>query len=62
MTTNRQDFIFFVDRLATILVEKAMENLPHREQVIETPVGVETTGKTIDAEVSEFIVSNGDTC
>lgn len=51
-----------MDRLATILVEKAMENLPHREQVIETPVGVETTGKTIDAEVSEFIVPNGDTC
>ncbi|ETW83025.1 hypothetical protein HETIRDRAFT_157190 [Heterobasidion irregulare TC 32-1] len=50
VTTNRQDFIFFVDRLATILVEKAMENLPHREQVIETPVGAETTGKTIDAE------------
>ncbi|THH20741.1 hypothetical protein EW146_g696 [Bondarzewia mesenterica] len=50
VTTTRQDFIFFVDRLATVLVEKAMEMLPYRDKTIETPVGVKTIGKTIDTE------------
>ncbi|KAI0064778.1 armadillo/beta-catenin/plakoglobin [Artomyces pyxidatus] len=49
-TSSRQDFIFFVDRLATLLIEKAMEKLPYRDKKITTPVGVETTGKIIDAE------------
>lgn len=31
-----------------------MENLPYREQIVETPVGVKTAGKAIDAEVSGF--------
>ena len=35
-----------------MLVEKAMEKLPYRDKVIETPVGVTTHGKEIDAEVS----------
>ena len=50
-SSTRQDFIFFTDRLATLLVEKAMEKLPYREVAIETPVGVQSKGKTIDAEV-----------
>ena len=50
-TSTRQDFIFFTDRLATLLVERAMEELPYREVAIETPVGVQSKGKTIDAEV-----------
>ncbi|KAI0303809.1 armadillo/beta-catenin/plakoglobin [Multifurca ochricompacta] len=49
-TSTRQDFIFFTDRLATLLVEKAMEMLPYREVNIETPVGVQTQGKVIDVE------------
>lgn len=28
-----------------------MEKLPYREVAIETPVGVQSKGKTIDAEV-----------
>ena len=50
-TTKRQDFIFFVDRLATILVEKAMEQLPYRTTIVETPVGETSVGKVIDTEV-----------
>ena len=49
-TSSRQDFIFFTDRLATLLVERAMEKLPYREVTIETPVGVQSKGKAIDAE------------
>lgn len=50
-STERRDFIFFVDRLATILVEKAMEQLPYRPKTITTPVGEQTTGKELDAKV-----------
>ncbi|TFY83281.1 hypothetical protein EWM64_g719 [Hericium alpestre] len=49
-TTSRQDFIFFTDRLATLLAEKGMESLPYRCKEVETPVGVKTKGKTLDVE------------
>ncbi|KAH7909494.1 armadillo beta-catenin plakoglobin [Hygrophoropsis aurantiaca] len=49
-TTNRQDFIFFVDRLATFLIEKAMEHLPYRPKTIVTPVGEECVGKELDVK------------
>lgn len=49
-TTNRGDFIFFVDRLSTLLVEKAMEHLPYRAKTVVTPLDVESYGKELDAE------------
>ncbi|KAH9031067.1 armadillo/beta-catenin/plakoglobin [Lactarius hengduanensis] len=49
-TSTRQDFIFFTDRLATLLVERAMEKLPYREVAVETPVGEQCKGKAIDVE------------
>ncbi|KAG9018045.1 hypothetical protein FRB90_012548 [Tulasnella sp. 427] len=45
--TNRGDFIFQTDRLATIVIEKAMELVPFRPVTVETPVGVEAQGKVI---------------
>jgi uridine kinase len=48
-TTTRQDFIFFMDRLATLLAEKAQEHLPYIPKTVVTPVGVETHGKQLDA-------------
>lgn len=50
-SASRQDFIFFVDRLATFLMEKATEQLPYRSKTITTPVGVTATGKVLDAKV-----------
>lgn len=50
-TSTRQDFIFFTDRLATLLVERAMEKLPYREVTVETPVGEHCKGKAIDVEI-----------
>ena len=49
--TNRGDFIFFTDRLATLLVEKATELLPYRAKSVITPVGVEAHGKQVDVPV-----------
>ncbi|KAG0696208.1 armadillo beta-catenin plakoglobin [Suillus ampliporus] len=48
--SNRQDFIFFVDRLATFLIEKAMEHLPYRPKTVTTPTGVDCTGKELDVK------------
>lgn len=50
-TTSRQDFIFSVDRLATFLVEKAMELLPYRNKIVTTPTDTETSGKELDVNV-----------
>lgn len=49
--TSRQDFIFFVDRLSTILVEYAMKYLPYDGKTVMTPVGSLCHGKVQDAEV-----------
>lgn len=58
-TTSREDFIFFTDRLSTLLVEKAMELLPHITQQVVTPIEEPYVGKKLDANVSflEFCFS-----
>ncbi|KAG9047342.1 Uridine kinase [Tulasnella sp. UAMH 9824] len=47
--TARGDFIFQTDRLATIVIEKAMELIPFKPVSVETPVGVVAEGKVIAA-------------
>ncbi|TXT09214.1 hypothetical protein VHUM_02688 [Vanrija humicola] len=37
--TNRGDFIFYIDRLATLIVEKALTLLPHKSKDVVTPTG-----------------------
>ncbi|RDB25594.1 Uridine-cytidine kinase-like 1 [Hypsizygus marmoreus] len=49
-TTSRQDFVFFVDRLSTILVEHALQYLPYAPKTVITPVGVESHGQKSDAK------------
>ncbi|EDR08552.1 armadillo/beta-catenin/plakoglobin [Laccaria bicolor S238N-H82] len=49
--TSRQDFIFFVDRLSTILVENALQHLPYLPKTVVTPVGVESHGMKLDADL-----------
>lgn len=51
VTTKKEDFIFFCDRLSTLLVEKAMEQLTFKSKSVITPVGVEAKGKELDVEV-----------
>ncbi|KAF8638288.1 hypothetical protein AX17_002308 [Amanita inopinata Kibby_2008] len=48
--TLRQDFIFFVDRLATLLVEYALQHLPYSPHRVITPVDVEFKGLKMDAK------------
>jgi len=49
-SSSRQDFIFFADRLATFLLEKATGQLPYRSKSVTTDVGVTTTGKELDTK------------
>ncbi|KAF8917422.1 armadillo/beta-catenin/plakoglobin [Mucidula mucida] len=48
--TSKQDFIFFVDRLSTILVEHAMQHLPFAPKTVMTPIGVLSHGTEIDTK------------
>ncbi|KAF9778963.1 armadillo/beta-catenin/plakoglobin [Thelephora terrestris] len=50
-TSERQEFIFNVDRLATYLIEKALEFVPAGHETVTTPVGVEYNGRSIDTEI-----------
>jgi uridine kinase len=51
-STSRQDWIFFVDRVSTFLVEKALEHVPYRPKTVITPTGSEAHGKELDVSVS----------
>jgi len=47
-TTSKADFIFFADRLSTLLMERAMVFLPFCPKTVETPVGATAVGKSLD--------------
>ena len=49
--TSREDFIFFADRLATLLMEKATEHLPFVSKNVVTPIGVTAAGTELTAKV-----------
>ncbi|KAF7336650.1 Armadillo/beta-catenin/plakoglobin [Mycena venus] len=49
-TSSRQDFIFFVDRLATLLIEFALQYLPFSPRTVITPIEAAFTGKALSAK------------
>ncbi|KAL0954478.1 hypothetical protein HGRIS_003447 [Hohenbuehelia grisea] len=49
-SSSRQDFIFFMDRLSTLLTEYALQQLPHRPKTVMTLTEVESHGQELDAE------------
>ena len=49
--TSRQDFVFFADRLATLLAEHTLQFLPFVPKTVTTPVGVDYEGQELNAEV-----------
>lgn len=56
-SARREDFIFFTDRLATFLSEKAMEFLPYKPKTITTPVGSTYVGKQLTVEVRAYYLN-----
>nr|GAT60732.1 armadillo/beta-catenin/plakoglobin [Mycena chlorophos] len=49
-TSSKQDFIFFVDRLSTLLVEHASQFLPYASRSVITPTEAAFDGKTMSAK------------
>jgi len=47
--TSREDFIFYTDRLATLLIECAMCHLPFHQRVVSTHLNEDFVGKEMDA-------------
>lgn len=50
--TSRGDFIFYADRLSTLIVEKALELIPYTPKTVKTPIGLQYDGVTRADEVS----------
>ncbi|KAE9400192.1 armadillo/beta-catenin/plakoglobin [Gymnopus androsaceus JB14] len=48
--TSHQDFIFFTDRLSTLIVEYALQFLPYSPHTVTTPLGTQSHGKKPDAK------------
>ncbi|CZR63428.1 probable uridine kinase [Phialocephala subalpina] len=54
--TSAEDFIFYFDRMATLLVENAMNNIYFKEETVETPAGNKYNGLTAIGETSAVVV------
>lgn len=50
--TTRGDFIFYADRLSTLIVEKALELIPHCPKQVQTPLKLNSEGVTQTNDVS----------
>jgi uridine kinase len=53
--TSRGDFIFYADRLSTLIVEKALELIPHRPKEVTTPLDLKFEGVTQMDDASLFL-------
>ncbi|CAG8954762.1 hypothetical protein HYFRA_00004687 [Hymenoscyphus fraxineus] len=56
VSTSAEDFIFYFDRVATLLVEHAMNNVYFKEKIIETPLGNHYKGLAPLGETSAVII------
>ncbi|KAH6676623.1 uridine-cytidine kinase-like protein-like 1 [Halenospora varia] len=54
--TSTEDFIFYFDRLATLLVEHAMNNVYFKEKTVETPQGNRYQGLVSMGETSAVVI------
>lgn len=55
-TTTREEFIFYFDRLSTLLVEKAMDFICYSPATIETPQNLEYAGLRPSKETSAVVI------
>ncbi|CAF9913970.1 Uridine kinase [Imshaugia aleurites] len=56
------DFIFYFDRLSSLLVERALENLLFNPKEVSTPQGYLYQGLEMAGEVSAVVISRGGSC
>ncbi|KAK2614479.1 hypothetical protein N8I77_001299 [Diaporthe amygdali] len=57
--TSPEDFIFYFDRLATLIVEQAMNNVRFASTTVETPQGYHYRGLAPEGEVSAVVLLRG---
>ncbi|KAK0744203.1 uridine kinase family-domain-containing protein [Schizothecium vesticola] len=57
--TDSEDFIFYFDRFATLLVEQALNNIPFAPVQITTPQGYQYAGLRARGQVSAVILLRG---
>jgi uridine kinase len=56
----REDFVFYFDRLAVMLIEKATEPLLYKSNVVQTPLpGRSYNGLALDGVVSDVVILRG---
>ncbi|MCJ1465925.1 Uridine kinase [Pseudocyphellaria aurata] len=60
--TDDVDFLFYFDRLSTLLVEKAMDNIHFTAVTIETPQECTYDGLTSCGEVSAVVILRAGSC
>lgn len=58
-STDREDFIFYFDRMATMLVERAVEGMEFEPWTVKTHCGGRYTGLRTKGEVSAVVVLRG---
>jgi uridine kinase len=56
--TSRGDFIFYADRLSTLVVEKALSFIPYQAKTVRTPVGIDYTGMETIEKVRVLVAIN----
>ncbi|EDN92517.1 hypothetical protein SS1G_08380 [Sclerotinia sclerotiorum 1980 UF-70] len=56
VATPAEEFVFYFDRIATLLVEHAMNNIFFTEKTVETPMGNKYQGLIATGEVSAVVV------
>ncbi|KAI9879081.1 MAG: Uridine kinase [Pleopsidium flavum] len=60
--TDDMDFIFYFDRLATLVVERAMDNRNFHPAKVRTPQGSDFDGLHPDGEVSAVVILRAGSC
>jgi len=50
-TTTRSNFVFYSDRLASLLIEFALSHLPYKEKIVETPTGAPYRGVDFSCKI-----------
>jgi uridine kinase len=60
--TQEVDFIFYFDRLSSLLVERAMEHLHFLPWEVTTPQGSKYQGLRMAGEVSAVVILRGGSC
>jgi uridine kinase len=60
--TDDVDFIFYFDRIATVLVEKAMDTLHFEPKRVETPQGSFYQGLRMTSDLSAVVILRAGSC